>query len=95
MFTLKNLLLTYHGMINRIQLSYQVSDCPTDVGAEYDKWFSETNKDFKVDMDLQHTSQKLEKFKQLMPYLDLEITCWGLFNQDGENVLYVDLQKRI
>jgi hypothetical protein len=45
------------------------------LGEKYDKWYNDTNEDFKVNMDLQHSSQKLEDFKELLPYLDLKISC--------------------
>ena len=91
MFTLRNFLSRYHGKINRILLSYSITDSPTDLGEAYDKWYSDTNKDFEVNMDLQTTSQELEEFKELVPYLELEVICWYMFEKNDEVVLGVDL----
>ncbi len=89
-FTFKNLLLRHHGIINVIRLSYAQSDSPRDPDA-YKKWLADTNRTFKVDMDLQHTEQKPEDFTELVPYLLLEVSCWDLYEQDEQYILEVDL----
>ena len=92
MFTLRIFLLRHHGKINRILLSYSKWDSPSLNQQDYEKWYKDTNKDFWVDMDLQHTSQKLDDFKQLAPYLDLEVTCWDFFEKDKILTLEVSLK---
>jgi len=91
MFTLRYFLLRHHGKINRILLSQSSEDCPTDSDEAYDKWYKDTNKDFEVNIDLQHTSQTLECFKEILPYLDFEVTCWSMYEKNGEIILDVDL----
>lgn len=80
MFLFKDFLLAHHGMINIIHLSYAESDSPCGDGEEYEKWYEKTNKTFHVDMDLQHTTQKLSEFKDLIPYLMLNVSCWSFAN---------------
>ncbi len=91
LFTLENLLLSFHGIINTIELSYVTRDTPTDK-AEYQKWYEETNKTFKVDMDLFHTNQKLNDFEQLKPFLPLEIITFSIWENNRIRTLEVDLK---
>ena len=82
MIKLKELLETHHGRIDTILLSYCKADSPEDMkSTEYKKWFEDTNKKIKVNMDLQHTSQKLKDFKELQPYLNLKVWNWDLFKK--------------
>lgn len=92
MFKLRDFLLRHHGKINRILISYSTTNSPSSNQKEYEKWYNETNKDFIIDMDLQHTPQKIEEFNQLLPYLDLEISCWDLFEKRNEFILEVTLK---
>lgn len=89
-FSFKNLLLRHHGVINIIELSYPRSNSPRDPDA-YKVWFEDTNKTFRVDMDLQHTGKKPEDFIEIVPYLDLEVSCWDLYEKDKKYILEVDL----
>ncbi len=93
MLKFRDFLATHHGPINKIILSYAKSDSPAKMGKEYLKWFNETNKEFEVDMDLQHTDDKLESFAELQPYLDLNVACWDLFQKDSQIILEVDLNN--
>ncbi len=91
LFTLENLLRSFHGIINIIELSYITRDTPTGK-AEYEKWYEESNKSFKVDLDLFHTNQKLNDFEQLKPYLPLEIISFSILGNNGITTLEVDLK---
>ncbi len=62
---------------------FKVRDTPEDK-TKYDEWFTETNKNFAVNMDLMHASQTLDDFDALRPYFDLAVRTWSYFTAKAD-----------
>jgi len=88
------LLQTYHGKIDKILITYDDTGCGDTSKLskeEYEKWDKHVNKEFDIVIDLLHSGQKLESFKELKPYLELRVDVWLMFTENNKTVLEVEV----